>query len=118
MFGVKYLLINAPQKFLDNPVDKREVNPDLWKEARGEGYEPGVIFRPSYQAARDMWVIDDVRMKQLAQFGIENNRLTMLHDSAREALIEARQHLENLDYEGFMNASRRHGDWRRGGIPK
>ena len=118
LFGVKYLLINAPQEFLDTPIDKSQVNPTLLEEARGEGYAPGVIFRPSYQAARDMWVIDDVRMKQLAQFGIENNRLTLLHNSAREALLEARQYLENLDYEGFMAASRRAWGLEARGYPE
>ncbi|MDP6041536.1 MAG: M28 family peptidase, partial [Candidatus Latescibacteria bacterium] len=118
LFGVKYLLINAPQELLDNPIDKSKVDTKMLEYARGSGYEPGIIFRPSYQAAKDMWVIDDVRMKQLAQFGIENNRLTLLHNSAREALFEARQHLDNLDYEGFMSASRRAWGLEARGYPE
>lgn len=118
LFGVKYLLINAPDEFLMNPVDRRTVNEKMLEQARGAGYEPGVIFRPSYQAAKDMWVIDDVRMKQLAQYGIENNRLTLLHNAAREALIEAQAHLAVHDYDGFMSASRRAWGLEARGYPE
>ncbi|MBT5829927.1 MAG: hypothetical protein HOH77_07005, partial [Candidatus Latescibacteria bacterium] len=118
LFGVKYLLINAPQELLDNPVNIQDVDEDLLERARGAGYEPGVIFQPSYKAAKDMWVIDDVRMKQLAQYGIENNRLTLLHNSAREALLEARKHLDDHDYEGFISASRRAWGLEARGYPE
>jgi len=118
LFGVKYLLINAPQELLENPVKISDVDDQLLERARGEGYKPGVIFQPSYKAAKDMWVIDDVRMKQLAQYGIENNRLTLLHNSAREALIEARTHLSNLDYESFISASRRAWGLEARGYPE
>ncbi|MGA1199017.1 MAG: hypothetical protein ACO36I_21190, partial [Candidatus Latescibacterota bacterium] len=118
LFGVKFLLINAPQELLDNPINLKQVNEKLLERARGEGYEPGVIFQPSYKAAKDMWVIDDVRMKQLAQYGIENNRLTMLHNSARDALIEARAHLADLNYEGFVSASRRAWGLEARGYPE
>ncbi len=118
LFGVKFLLINAPQELLDNPINLKQVDEKLLERARGEGYEPGVIFQPSYKAAKDMWVIDDVRMKQLAQYGIENNRLTMLHNSARDALIEARAHLADLNYEGFVSASRRAWGLEARGYPE
>ena len=84
LFGVKYLLLNAPMDLLDKPIDKWNVDEQLKKRARGAGHTSGVIFRPSFEAAKDMWVVDDVRMKQLAQYGIENQRLTMFHTRARE----------------------------------
>ncbi|MCZ6631912.1 MAG: M28 family peptidase [bacterium] len=118
LFGVKYLLINAPQEFLDNPVDKWDVDDAMLEKSRGTGYGPGVITHPSYQAARDMWVIDDVRMKQLAQYGIDNTRLRLLHEGAREALHEAKRHLENYDYEAFMAASRRAWGLEARGYPE
>ena len=118
LFGVKYLLINAPVEFLDNPVAERAVNEKLLERARGEGYREGVIFRPAYQAAKDMWVIDDVRMKQLAQYGIENRRLSMLHDGARKALMAAKQHLAEQNYEDFMAASRRAWGLEARGYPE
>ena len=118
LFGVKYLLINAPQEFLDRPVDKWDVDEKLLEYARGAGYQAGVIFRPSFQAAKDMWVIDDVRMKQLAQYGIQNSRLSLLHDGAREALLEANRLLAAYDYEGFMAASRRAWGLEARGYPE
>lgn len=118
LFGVKYLLINAPQEFLDNPVNVRDVDEDLLERARGAGYEPGVIFQPSYKAAKDMWVIDDVRMKQLAQYGIENNRLTLLHNNAREALMNARKSLEQRDYANFIASSRQAWGFEARGYPE
>ncbi len=118
LFGVKYLLINAPQEFLDSPVSKWDVNPEMLETSRGVGYPPGVIFNPSYHAAKDMWVIDDIRMKQLAQYGIENARLSLLHDAAREALLEANDHLEAQEYEAFMAASRRAWGLEARGYPE
>ena len=118
LFGVKYLLINASEEYLDRPVNKRDVDAKLLEESRGIGYPSGVIFYPSYKAAKDMWVIDDIRMKQLAQYGIENARLSMLHSAAREALLEAKQHLANHDYEGFMAASRQAWGLEARGYPE
>ncbi|HCQ01283.1 MAG TPA: hypothetical protein DIT99_11590, partial [Candidatus Latescibacteria bacterium] len=73
LFGVKYLLTNAPDEFLKNPVKPEDVTLDLLEEAQGQGYlvDDGLILNPSYQGTRDMWVVDDVRLKQLARFGVE-----------------------------------------------
>ena len=106
LFGVKYLLINAPEELLSSPVDKWEVDEKLLERSRGAGYNSGVIFHPSFQAAKDMWVIDDIRMKQLDQYGIKNSRLSQLHNASRESLLEAKRLLAERDYEGFMAASR------------
>jgi len=118
LFGVKYLLLNSPEELLTNPVDKWDVDEKLKKVSRGVGHRGGVIFRPSYEAAKDMWVIDDVRMKQLAQYGIENQRLDMFHGRAREALIEADKKLASYDYEGFMEAARRAWGLEARGYPE
>ncbi len=106
LFGVKYLLTNAPESLLEAPVDKWDVDDELLELSRGAGYPPGVILHPSYKAAKDMWVVDDIRMKQLAQYGITNARLEKLHTHAADALKRAREHLANQDYEGFIAASR------------
>lgn len=118
LFGVKYLLLNAPMDLLDKPIDKWNVDEQLKKRARGAGHTSGVIFRPSFEAAKDMWVVDDVRMKQLAQYGIENQRLTMFHTRAREALLDARTHLAEFDYEGFMESARRAWGLEARGYPE
>ena len=118
LFGVKYLLINAPERFLDSPVSKWDVNQEMLEVSRGVGYPQGVIFNPSYHAAKDMWVIDDIRMKQLAQYGIENARLSLLHDASREALLEAKDHLNAQEYEAFMAASRQAWGLEARGYPE
>ena len=106
LFGVKYLLTNAPEELLEQPVDKWDVDDELLERSRGAGYPPGIILYPSYKAAKDMWVVDDIRMKQLAQYGITNARLEKLHTHAADALKKARENLASQDYEGFIAASR------------
>ena len=118
VFGVKYLLLNSPESLLASPVDKWDVDEALKKRSRGVGHQAGIIPRPSYEAAKDMWVVDDVRMTQLAQYGIENQRLEMFHSRAREALVEAKEKLADYDYEGFMEAARRAWGLEARGYPE
>ena len=53
-----------------------------------------------------MWIVDDVRMKQLSRYGVSNERLTRLHDRARESLMAAKQHLDDRLYDRFIAAAR------------
>lgn len=108
LFGVKYLLTNAPDSFLKNPVEPSQVTLELLEEAQGQGYliDEGLIVNPSYQGTRDMWVVDDVRLKQLARYGVENQRIAQLHEDARVALLEAEEHLQNREYDAFISKSR------------
>ncbi len=108
LFGIKYLLINAPEDLLTDPVAPRRVDATTVKRSMGTGYVPdgSVITLPSYRAARDMWIVDDVRMKQLARYGVENQRLSRLHDRARASLLEAQGHLEDRNYDRFIGAAR------------
>ena len=108
LFGIKYLLINAPEDLLTDPVAPEQVNAQTVKRSMGAGYVPdgNMITVPSYRAARDMWIVDDVRMKQLARYGVENQRLSRLHDRARASLLEANSHLENRRYDRFIASAR------------
>jgi len=109
LFGVKYLLTNAPDSFLTDPVKPEDVDLALLERAQGQGYpiDAGLIVNPSYQGAKDMWVVDDARLKQLSRFGVENERIQQLHDEARVNLIEAREHLQNLEYDRFIDKARK-----------
>jgi len=109
LFGIKYMLINAPQDLFDRPARAEEVSPAVLARAQGMGYaaDGGIIALPSYRAARDVWVVDDARMKQLARYAVQNRRLNALHEEARAALLEAQGRLEGLDYERFIAAARR-----------
>ncbi len=54
----------------------------------GKGFEMGNteaanrVLRVSYQAARDLWVIDQQRIRLLKGFGINNERVDALHGAA------------------------------------
>ncbi|HOF61945.1 MAG TPA: FtsX-like permease family protein [Candidatus Latescibacteria bacterium] len=109
LFGIKYLLINAPDEFFTNPLKPSEVTPAHQIRAEGSGYpvDLGRIDRTSWRVARDIWVIDDVRMKTLTRFGIVNQRVMKLHEDAREALLQAKQAYDKQEYDGFIAMSRR-----------
>ncbi len=108
LFGVRYLLSGAPDALLEHPVQPEEVDEGVMKRALGTGYpiDAGTVLRPSYAAARDMWTLDDARIKQLARYGVRNDKFMRLHDEARSALVRAREHLEALRYSQFKASTR------------
>lgn len=120
LFGIKYMLTNAPEDLLDNPVQPEDVDLTLLERAQGSGYlvDEGLIVNPSYKGAKDMWVVDDARLKQLARFGVENQRISELHEEARVNLIAAEQHLANREYDKFMDKSRRAWGLEARGYPE
>lgn len=107
--NVRYLLSNADPELLNHPLDPEEADMDAVARAQGKGYpiETGFLFRPALLAARDLWIVDDARMKQLARYGIVLEELSRLHLEARSALEEAGKRLEALDYTGYLAAVRR-----------
>ena len=109
LFGVRYLLSGAPAAWVAEPVRPADVDEATMKQALGRGYlvDQGVVLRPGYAAARDMWVLDDVRIKQLARYGVRNDKFMRLHEEARLALLEAEEHLQALRYSEFKRATRK-----------
>jgi len=79
----------------------RPITEAIEARALGEGYPAsgGVVVRPRYAVARDLWVIDDVRLARLRQYGIRNERLWTLHARAREHLLSARRHFADGRYD-------------------
>lgn len=59
-----------------------------------------------YQAAHDMWTLDDFRLRQFARYGIVNHQVDRLHDSAGRLLTEARQGLEHRRYDTYVASSK------------
>jgi len=108
LFGIKYLLTNAPEELLTHPISPEEASPEVLERALGEGYSvsDGIITFPSYKVAKDMWVIDDVRLKTLAKYAVRNERIEELHNRARKALMEAREYKRNLQYDKFIASAR------------
>jgi hypothetical protein len=102
--SIRFMLTNADPDFYHDPVDPQDVELETINEAQGRGFpvDQGMIFHPSLQAARDMWIIDDVRMKQLERYGIVLGGLEVLHSQARDALQQAQQSLTTHDYSGYF----------------
>ena len=109
LFGIRYLLSGAPAAWVADPVEPEEVDEQTIKTALGRGYniDEGVVLRPGYAAARDMWVLDDVRIKQLARYGVRNDKFMRLHEEARVALLEADEHLQARRYSEFKRSTRK-----------
>ena len=106
-FGQKLLLLNTPKELLNRTIDVWEVDEKLEAEARGRGYKTGLVTRPSYKAAQDTWILDEVRLKRLKQYGVSNSRVDHLHEEARGALKAAETHLAVYNYSGFFAETRR-----------
>jgi len=113
LFGIKYLLTGTDEALLDTlpAMEKRaRISEALDRASTGRGYNPAesVIFHPFYKAARDMWIVDDVRIKRMARYGIRNERLDRLHTDAWQALAVARQARDATppNYPVYVAASR------------
>lgn len=75
----------------------------------GDGFAPSdhsKVVRTSYQAANDMWVIDDARMARQRTFGISSTRQNDLHAKAKGFLEEARAGLAQRSWEQHLSAAR------------
>ena len=96
ILGFRYLLLNSAAS--DDPG-----------AALGSGYRiaPGTSFaRTTYLAARDMWNLDEARMRELSGFGIENRRLGSLHRQARVHLEAAGNAMEQRHWSEFVRRTR------------
>ena len=96
ILGFRYLLLNS------NSVDDKE-------RALGDGFTidaDASFARTSFQAAKDMWNLDEARMRELKSFAIENQRLNDLHERARAEIDLAERALEEKDWEAFAKHTR------------
>ncbi|MFQ6115898.1 MAG: hypothetical protein ACE5NG_17700, partial [bacterium] len=109
LFGIKYLLTNAPDRLFTHPVSEENVTKADLDSALGKGYPltEDVVTYPAFRIAKDMWIVDDVRMKTLAKYAVKNERMQQLHQEAKQALQEAEKHLQNRQYDKFIAAARR-----------
>ena len=107
--GVRYMLTNADSDLFANPPDPSTVDLETIERAQGRGFpvDQGFIPYPALQAARDIWTLDEARIKQMARHGIVLDELQAMHSEAREALVEAGEKLAIYDYTGYQSAVRR-----------
>ena len=95
--GVRYLLLNSKS------AESVEV-------ARGDGFQilqhGGAFIRSSFQAAKDMWTLNEARMRELEKYSIENQRMTNLHDQAKYHLDLAEEALQDKKWDLFVKHTR------------
>ncbi|MCC7491798.1 MAG: M28 family peptidase [Fimbriimonadaceae bacterium] len=75
----------------------------------GEGFDPAAtprLVRTSYQAALDMWRVDEFRMQRQRGFGISSLRLDDLHGKAKQYLDTASAALQARDWAAHLAAAR------------
>ncbi len=95
----RMLLLNAPQ-----------VPP------RGELFNTGIGFnvdehpalhRTYLQSARDLWRLNESRIRFFGEHGIQNARVNSLHEMTSSAISAAESALDSRDYPEFMVQARR-----------
>ncbi|MFH1905239.1 MAG: FtsX-like permease family protein [bacterium] len=95
--GMRLLLLNS--KDAENKI-----------HSEGDGFlisKDGTIGNTSFQAAKDMLLLNQFRMENLEKYGISNDRLWHLHKKAEQALQKASQAKENKKWDEFVKYSRR-----------
>ena len=96
LLGYRMMLINS-----QSDEDERK--------ARGGGFKfekHGSLTKTSFQAARDMWRLDEARMRQLRKHAIENQRISSLHRRAGELLLRAEESERDLRWDDFVAYTR------------
>jgi len=97
VLGQRLLFLNAP-----SAADK--------KKSEGLGYPIGklrMVERSSYQVLRDMYNLDEYRIRVIKRYGIKNRRLERLHKAAGDALEQAGEALKSLQWSKFIRFARR-----------
>lgn len=94
--GVRYLLLNS------SGADTEEM-------ARGKGFQTlthGSFLRTSFQAAKDMWLLNEARMNELAAYSVENMRLNNLHAQSKVYLDQAEEAMQDKRWGDFVKYTR------------
>ena len=80
----------------------------------GRGFRPSLdgsrkeftIYHTSFKVAKDMWRLDDARIRRLARTGVTNRRVQELHRRARHMIEAADEALAKEDYDRFFMCAR------------
>lgn len=97
ILGLRMLLLNSPG------IESKDM-------AEGDGYvvdENKNLTESSFYGARDMLYLNEFRVRELARYGVVNERLADLHKKARESLEEAGKAREKKEWDKFIRYSRR-----------
>ncbi|MCX5642623.1 MAG: ABC transporter permease [Candidatus Omnitrophica bacterium] len=96
--GKRILLLNSPD-------GKTKTN------SEGVGYDvtsdPSLLTLTPYRACRDMINLNEYRILNFKQFGISNDRLTILHEEAKKWFSVASENMAQFNWFSFLTNSRR-----------
>lgn len=102
--GVSSDILGQRMLFLNAPSAKTK------KESEGLGYEMGkirLVENSPYQVLRDMYHLNDFRIRTVKRYAIENRRLERLHTASGEALQKAKEASKKLQWDQFIKYARR-----------
>jgi len=94
--SVRMLLLNADTVGTPNPTGAND------KSESGLGYladKPYALSHTPLRVTKDMWALDELRLKKLAGFRIVNEIVQSMHMTAKSLLTEAEDALAKKDYE-------------------
>ena len=97
ILGQRMLFLNAP-----SAASK--------KESEGIGYDIGkirLVENAPYRVLRDMYYLDENRIRVVRKYGIENRRLERLHTAGGEALGLAEAAMKERRWDQFIRHARR-----------
>lgn len=113
LFGATSMQEEDRLKLLVGDVDQRQLllNSDGYRseeEARGRGFLVGddPLGFTALQAARDMWNLDEARMRSMRSHAIENARIDRLHERVAALIDGAERARDKLDWERYVALSR------------
>ncbi len=92
LFSKRFLLLNStPENY------------------EGIGYTPekGAILNTPLHVAQDMNILDEARLKNFKKYGIRNQRVEELHQSASKALEEAKKAKKSRKYDLYIKKVRK-----------
>jgi hypothetical protein len=101
--NTRFLLINSTP---ENPEGEGYVMGAGGGENAIESSRSAAITNTSLKVAKDMWALDDYRIKRLLRNNIRNEGVIKLHADAAEYIKRAEAALAAKDYETFDSYSR------------
>lgn len=96
VIGIRYLLLNAESAATE-------------EEARGVGFQTlssGSFARTSFHALKDMWMLNEARIRELHSYSIHNHRLNTLHEQGRYHIEQAGRAETDLAWGDFIRHTR------------
>ena len=116
LFGARFALLGAPDNLLETGIDPDRLDDvDAVTSAEGRGYgfnrsadnilnavTDGVVWHSAYKNTRDLWVLNELRLRLMTRQNIINLRADARHQAARDELLAARRDLRDRRYDRYL----------------